>query len=175
MPKNSVDKTIELIAGGDRDALADLYQQVRTQVYSYALSVLKNRADAEDVLSETVMEIWRSAPAYRPQGKPTAWIIAIAKNLCYMKLRERGRASDEPTDYDSIFDPSALTPEDRAVIRAVIESLDENEREVVILHAAVGLKHREIAKLLNAPLSTVLSRYQRAIGKLRKTLNDEKR
>ena len=175
MPNNSVDKTIELIANGDKGALADLYGQAKTQVYSYALSVLKNRSDAEDALSETFLEIWRCAPAYRPKGKPMAWIITITKNLCYMKLRERRKFSDEPADFDSLVDQSALSPEDRATIFAVIEDLDEAEREVIILHAIVGLKHREIAKILSAPLSTVLSRYQRAIGKLKKTLNDEKR
>ena len=173
MPKDiydMLDEEIRSIAGGDKSALAALYHHVRTPVYTYSLSILKDRSEAEDALHDTVLEIWRSAPGYKSIGKPMGWVIAIARSICLMKLRERQRLADEPPDAAYLADDGDLTAEDITVIRACMETLGEDEREVVILHAVSGLRHRDIAATLDQPLSTVLSRYNRAIKKLRKTL-----
>lgn len=166
---------ISKIANGDKKALADLYDCISASVYSYALSVLKNCHDAEDVLSDTVLDIWRSAPNYRSMGRPMGWVMTIARNLCMMSLRRRSRISEEPSDdyYDCIPDRERLTAEDKTVIRACIESLGDDEREIVILHTVAGLKHREISAMLKLPPSTVRSKYNRAIGKLKKMMRGE--
>lgn len=161
-----LDAQIAAIGRGDMSALAALYRGVCSGVYSYALSVLKNRHDAEDVLQDTFLEISRSAESYKSMGKPMAWIITIARNLCLMRLRERQRYSDTPIEDITAAD-TAASPEDMAMIRTVIESLGDDEREIIILHALSGLKHREIAQILDMPLSTVLSKYQRTVKKLK--------
>lgn len=168
-----LDEQIAKIADGDKSALAVLYNCISVPVYSYALSVLKNRSDAEDVLHDTMLEVWRSAPGYQSMGKPMAWIITIARSLCLMNLRRKSRFSDEPLE-TAVYMPEneELTSEDKIVIRKCIETLGDSEREIVILHAVSGFKHREIAEILGLPLSTVLSKYNRAIKKLRKTLSD---
>lgn len=169
-----LDEQIAKIADGDKSALAVLYDCISVSVYSYALSVLKNRSDAEDVLQDTLLEIWRSAPGYRQMGKPVAWVITIARSLCLMNLRRKNRFSDEPFE-TAVYMPEneGMTCEDKIVIRTCMETLGDVEREIVIMHAVSGLKHREIAEVLNMPLSTVLSKYNRAIKKLRKTLSDD--
>ena len=90
-----------------------------------------------------------------------------------MNLRRKSRFSDEPLE-TAVYMPEneELTSEDKIVIRKCIETLGDSEREIVILHAVSGFKHREIAEILGLPLSTVLSKYNRAIKKLRKTLSD---
>lgn len=167
MPKDALDELILKLAVGDRSALDGVYMFARTPVYSYALSLLKSTHDAEDVLQDTLLEVWRSAPRYKSMGKPMAWIITIARSFCLKKLGEvRTLTLDE---VENVVSDSPLPSEDAAVIRACMEKLCEDEREIILLHAA-GLKHREIAKILNRPLSTVLSRYQRAVKKLQKEL-----
>lgn len=166
-----LDVQISRIANGDKSALADLYHCVYVSVYSYSLSILKSRQDAQDVLQDTFLDIWRSAPNYKSLGKPMAWIITIAQKRCTDILRTRLRFSDEMPNITDNGD--GLTSEDKLLIHTCIETLEEKERQVVILHAISGLKHREISKILNIPLSTALSRYNRAIKKIRKTLEGE--
>ena len=73
-----LDNWIAAIAGGDTDALAHLYQETSASVYAYALSVLKNSHDAEDVLQDCYLSVWTAADSYRSSGKPMAWILTIA-------------------------------------------------------------------------------------------------
>ena len=169
-----LDEQIKSVAAGDKSALAALYQCAKTPIYAYALSIVKTRHDAEDVLQDVLLEIWRSAPTYVSMGKPMAWIITITRSICLMKLRARSRTAEEPLDLAVLEDKASneLNPEDRMVIKSCLEGLSESEREMVILHAVSGLKHREIADILGLPLSTVLSKYNRAIKKLRKTLQE---
>ena len=66
------------LAGGDQEALAELYHRTRTSVYGLALSYLKNRHDAEDVTQDAFVRAWENAHQYRPQGTPLAWLLTIA-------------------------------------------------------------------------------------------------
>ena len=145
------------LAGGDQEALAELYHRTRTSVYGLALSYLKNQHDAEDVTQDAFVRAWENAHQYRPQGTPLAWLLTIARNLALMKLRERGRTQD-------------MAVEDRQVLDAALTALADDERQIVLLHAVTGWKHREIAGLLELPLSTVLSKYRRALLKLKTKL-----
>jgi len=70
-------------------------------------------------------------------------------------------------------DRAEMDSEDRLVVSACLSELSDEERQAVVLHAVAGLKHREIAKLMNVPLSTELSKYNRALEKLKKTLSKE--
>ncbi len=95
-----------------------------------------------------------------------AWVITIARNLCRMNLRKRSKFSEESVEDMILTDLSEPSPEDSTIIKACFGILGERKREVVIMHAAAGLKHREIAEILKLPLSTVISRYNRAVKKL---------
>ena len=86
------------LAAGNRDSLAALYHRTRAAVYGLALSYLKNGHDAEDVTQDTFVRAWDKADQYRPQGKPLGWLLAIARNLALMKLRDRGKSQDLPED-----------------------------------------------------------------------------
>lgn len=165
------------LAQGDQEALGELYHRARAAVYGLALSYLKHAHDAEDVTQDTFVRVWENAPRYQPQGTPLAWVLAVARNLALMKLRERGRTQDlEPEAWDRLAgDNPLVTAEDRQVLRAALEGLSDQERQVVILHAVTGWKHREIAQLLELPLATVLSKYRRALQKLKNTLEGGER
>ena len=153
---------------GDKDALADLYSRTRPAVYGFALSIVKNAHDAEDILHDACLQVWNAAGGYRRQGKPMAWVLTITRNLAISRLREHGRTEPLVQEdwQDRLADNPAVTHEDRMMLEAVLSALSDEERQIVTLHALTGLRHREIAALLGLPLPTVLSKYSRALKKL---------
>ena len=161
------------VAAGDRDALGALYHRTRAAVYGLALSYLKRQADAEDVTQNTFLQAWEHAGQYRGTGKALAWLLTIARNLSLMALRRRKDEDLPPEDWAAIPDKPALSLEDRHLLSVVMNTLEEQERPIVLLHAVPGLKHREIAALLELPLSTVLSKYHRSLKKLRQQLEGD--
>lgn len=163
------------LAAGDRESLAQLYHRTRAAVYGLALSILGSGHDAEDVTQDTYVTAWEKCHLYRPQGTPMAWLLTITRNLARMKLRDRGRTQDlgEEQWHAIPAQSPSVTPEDRAVLEAALSILSDQERQIVMLHAAAGLKHREIVKLLELPLPTVLSKYRRALSKLKNKLEGD--
>lgn len=169
-----IENCIIKIAAGDQEALAQLYEQTHTAVYGFALSILKNRSDAEDVLQDAYLQIWNSSGSYVPEGKPLAWIFTVTRNLARMRLREQARTvTIAPEDWQTLFDGQPEADQtDRLVLTSLLELLSDEERQIVMLHAMTGLKHREIADLLNLKLPTVLSKYRRALKKLQGALKE---
>lgn len=173
--RRELDELLSGVAAGDREALAQLYRRTRTAVYGLALSYVKNAHDAQDVTQDTFVRVWDSAYQYKPQGSPMGWLLAVARNLALMKLRQGSRQEQlEDEEWDAIpAESPAVTPEDRQVLQQAMAVLTDEERQVVMLHAVTGLKHREIAHLLEMPLATVLSKYHRALKKLRVQLEGD--
>lgn len=167
-----LDEYILDMAAGDSSALAALYEEASPAVFGFALSILKNRQDAEDVLQDCFISAYGGAGGYSSRGKPMAWLLTIARNRCMQKLRERKRTSDIPEeDWERYLESlDRVTPEDKIVLSECMRTLTDEERQIVVLHAVGGFKHREIAELTELPLPTVLSKYSRAIKKLRKHL-----
>ncbi len=170
-----IEELIFAISRVDSSALAELYEKTKDAVYAYALSFLKSSYDAEDVLHDLYVSIWRSAAQYRARGKPMAWILTITRNLCMSKFRAQKRISDLPEeDWEPYLSANdSISIEDRLVLEACMKQLSREESEIIMLHAVSGVKHRDIAELMNFPLSTVLSKYHRALKKLRAILEKE--
>lgn len=162
---------IERIGQDDPDAFARFYRETERALYAYALSVTKHHEDALDVMQDTYLKVRASAHLYKPQGKPMAWVFTIAKNLARDRFRQQNRFTDteQPIEDDLRFSYE-VDATDRLVLEKVLETLTEEEREIVLLFAVQGYKHKEIAEALDLPLNTVLSKYRRALGKLRKEL-----
>ncbi|MCI9533300.1 MAG: RNA polymerase sigma factor [Lachnospiraceae bacterium] len=172
------EELLKQVGTGDEDAFRQLYHNTDRTVYSFILSILKNPQDAEEVMQETYLKIWTSAASYHSQGKPLAWIFTIARNLCYMRFRDQKRQADMGLDDLNGEETGELclpleNLADAMVLRSALEILKEDERQIVLLHASAGLKHREIASNLQMPLATVLSKYNRAIKKLKQYLREE--
>lgn len=174
--KRELEDLLTAIAAGDREALGTLYRRTRGPVYAMALSVLGDPQEAQDVTQDVFVRVWEGASGYRRQGTPMAWILTVARNLALMsRRREERRAELTPEEWAAIpaSEPS-LSREDSQLLREALARLGEEERQVIFLHALSGLKHREIAALLDLPLSTVLSKYQRGLKKLRIQIEGEK-
>lgn len=157
------------MSNGDTEALAKVYNMTRISVYGFILSILKNKHDAEDVLQDTYIRLYQSSSTYQAKGKPMAYLFIIAKNLCLMKLRNDKKMVDiEEWDWESIIsEQPGVTVEDKIVLNTARKILSNEENQIVMLYTTAGLKHREIADLLQLPLATVISKYHRAIKKLK--------
>jgi len=167
------DNLILRMAAGDGNAFSDFYQKTSSAVYGFALSILKNREDAEDVMHDTYLHAYRGAVSYTPKGKPLSWVMTIVRNLSYNRLRA-GNICEDISQYENIvsIDDTDRTV-DRLVLEKAMEVLTFEERQIVILHALTGMKHREIAELMDMPIGTVLSKYNRSLKKIRDSLDDE--
>ena len=163
------------IASGEREALAELYQRTRSAVYGLALSYLKNAQDAQDLTQDVYVQVWDRAEQYRLTGSPMGWLLAVCRNLCLMRLRREERhAALSEEEWDAIpARECGLDADERALLQGALASLTDEERRVVLLHAVTGLKHREIAALLELSLPTVLSKYHRALKKMRSFLEGD--
>ena len=127
------------------------------------MSMASTPADAEDVLHDTYLAVYSSAESYTAKGKPMAWIMTIAKNLARMRMRKARRQLDIADDDWGRYlaAKSEVSSDERVLLQTAMKILSDDE------HAVAGVKHREIAAILDMPTATVLSKYSRAIKKLR--------
>lgn len=162
----------ERIGDEDSKALEELYIKTERTMYAYVLSLVKDHEQALDIVQETYLKIRTSAHLYKPMGKPLAWMFTIAKNLYFSRLRVEKRYSNyEYEEIENSIDFSYVTNKvDKIVLESAMKILSTEEREIVMLYVVSGMKHREIAKNLDLPLPTSLSKYYRAIKKLKKYL-----
>lgn len=173
--RRELDGLLLRVGQGDRDAFARLYALTRGAVYALALSLLRDCQEAQDVSQDTFVKVWESAPGYQSQGSPMAWLLTIARNLARSRLRQGGRQVKLDEEEWNALPASlpAVTSEDRVALQEALAGLGAEERQIVLLHAVSGLKHREIALLLELPLSTVLSKYHRGLKKLKIMMRGE--
>ncbi len=172
-----LDELIVKVGEGDTDAFAKLYHMTDSSVFAFALSILKNEHDAQDVMQETYIRIRESAARFSGEGHAMTWIMTITKNLALMHLRSAGKSvsSDAEIMEETLSDTSGniqQNSENRLLLDAALNILTDTQRQIVMLHAVSGLKHREIADLLDMPLATVLSHYSRSLSKLKKFLEE---
>ncbi len=165
-----LEKYLKEIAQDNMTSLRLLYEETSAGIYSFTLSMLKNREDAEDALQDVYLSIHKSAHLYTPMGRPMEWIMTVTRNICISKLRERKKLrpldeQDEPAEY-----PGLVRSEDRILLSEALKQLSDDERKIVILRTSADLKHKEIATVLGMPAATVRSKYRRAIKKLRQYL-----
>lgn len=157
------------IANDDIEALHKLYELINKSVYSFALSILRNHDDALEVMQDTFVSVYNNADRYENKDKPMAWILTITRNLSYMKLRKSKKA----TDIEDLEFVSMDNHDDKIFIKHLLDKLTKEEREIVILHIVNGFKFHEIARLLNLKLSTTLSKYHRAIKRIKEIVKEE--
>ena len=150
---------------GDATAFAGLYQQIYADLYRFALYTLKNKNDAEDVVSETVVDAFASIGKLHQAEKFKGWIFRILYNKCKDKLREYTKKDIElPEDYREI--PAEEKIEDGVVMRTLFFELSEEDRLIISMHLFAGYTSKEIAKLLGINENTVRSKESRALKKL---------
>ena len=171
------DELIFSLARGNREALKIIYEKSINALYAYVLSLTKNKYDTEDVLQETYVSIAENAASYHGGNKAMAWIFRVAKNFTLMHFRkEKNKESIHEVEeaVDAKYSFSFVENADhRMLLESAMEILEEEERQILFLHAVAGWKNREIAEYLGKNLNTVLSKYQRSIKKLQEHLGKD--
>lgn len=163
MDNKEIDQLILKIPHTD-NAFHELYTKTKTIVFAYIMSIIKNYDDSSDILQEVYIKIYLAAKNYESQRKPLAWIFTIARNESYLFLR-RKQSNLEYDDQLSL--PQNIDFDTKLLLEELFKILNDLERQVIIMHSLWGLKHFEIAQLLEIPISTSLSNYHRGIKKMK--------
>ncbi len=167
MDEGLLDNLMKEVARGSARAFERLYEGMKRGVFALAYSYLRNYEDAEDAVQETFLTVKRKAQLYRMGTNARAWIFQIAKNVALDELRRRKRRMEAP----SLKDEGVETP--LPFLDELTARLSEEEREIVLMHAVWGYKHKEIAEEKGLPLGTVTWKYNEAIKKLRKEQEEQ--
>lgn len=173
--ENYIDERLfKRIGANDMEALDELYRLTERTLYAYILSIVKNHHETLDIMQETYLKVMSAAHLYKPMGKPLAWMFTIAKNLHLSRIRKTKREIN--MDSLEVEDDARFSyisdNEDKIVLEAALDILTEEERQIILLYAVSGLKHREIADSIGLKLSTTLSKYHRALKKIRDYLSE---
>lgn len=167
------DKLIKRVAKNDSIAFEELYNESSGAVFGLAMSILSNKQDADDVVQDTYISVYHNAKKYKGKGKAMAWIFTIARNHALQRIRENKKNST--VDLDETYnigtdDNIEETIQKEQLVDLVLQVLNEDERQIVVMHAMSDIKHKDIARIMELPLSTVLSKYRRALQKLKKEM-----
>ena len=174
---------IARIGRGDQSAFDALYDRLSGPLYSLALRMLGDAADAQEALQDVFLQIWSRAGAYDPQQSSVfSWSVLLTRSRVIDRLRARGRRlrvlvdiEEDPTEAadastaESVAD--TVNKDDEAVrVRSILNNLPSEQREVIELAFFTDLTHHEIATRLGQPLGTVKARIRRGLLKLRERL-----
>jgi RNA polymerase sigma-70 factor (ECF subfamily) len=170
------------IGTGDVQAVGELYDRYSAILMPLALRIVRDRAEAEDVLHDAFMAVGERAGQYSVErGTVAAWLVTLVRNLAIDRMRRRDRRgalardviAHEPAQRPP--DPEALTADasERAKIRRALGALPEAQRQTLEVAFFEGLSYPEIAARENVPLGTIKSRAARALASLREALEKE--
>lgn len=161
------------ISDGNTHAVTVIYERMGRQILSLGRAVTGSQSSGEDVLQETVLKIIENIHTYRKDGNAKAWIMAIARNTAIdMKKRSSRLGTDSDTDRSELeggreYDFSSTKQSEIMDVMSALSRLDDTDREIVVMKAMSGLKHKDIAKLLGITVDASKKRYRRALEKLR--------
>lgn len=164
------------VAGGDRDAFAEVYDAVAPKVLGVTRAVLRNPSQAEEVAQEVMVELWRQAARFDPEaGSVGAWAATIAHRRAVDRVRsvrsredreDRVAAGENRTAYDDVSE-QVLQHEDETRVRAALGGLTDLQREAVVLAYWGGRTSTEISQRLGVPVPTVKTRLRDGLTRLR--------
>ena len=166
---------VRKIAQGEESALAALYGEVGKDVFTFALSILKNYHDAEDVMQEVFLKIQSHAPACLTFKSVNGWIVSVTKNTALDLIRKKKRdvVDEELAKTAMDTDGTSSLAQHSIFINEMFQELTDQERPIVVLHLLSDLTHKSIAEALDLPLTTVKWRYRKAILHLEKVWERE--
>ncbi|MDX6695891.1 MAG: hypothetical protein QOF02_3494 [Blastocatellia bacterium] len=169
------------IAGGDEEALAALYDNYKSILFSLILRILHSQSEAEDILQDVFIQVWQKAANFdEERGRPFTWLVTLARSRAIDRLRQLGSRERTATEAsraapeewtDAVED--AIKSEEGAVVRKALAELPEEQRRALLMAYYEGLTQTEIADKLNAPLGTVKTRMRSGMIKLRELLGDQ--
>ena len=168
---------------GENEAFDQIVRRWEKMVYSLAWRMLGNREDAQDVVQETFLSVYKSASSLRDPGSFPTWLYQIALNHCRARMRDRAStltlnaspssSSNEEEEFPAIASPArnggdALETID--IIRKALAGLSEDHRTAIVLKEYLGLSLEELASVMDCPLSTAKSRLYHGLRGVQRNL-----
>lgn len=174
---------VRKVAQGDRTAFGHLFDRYSQLALNLASRVLNERQEAEDVVQEVFLQLWREAASYRQErGKVSSWIVAIARSRAIDKLRSRKarRLFDPAGESEEMQDLAEQLPDptfrqedldNQLLVRKAFGSLAVDQRVAIEMAYYEGMSQSEIAEALREPLGTIKTRIRSGLLKLKQALS----
>ncbi|MER6540683.1 sigma-70 family RNA polymerase sigma factor [Streptomyces sp. 900105755] len=174
-----LEELVGRVALGDEDAFAAVYDAVAGSVLGVARAVLRDQAQSEEVAQEVLVEVWRTAPRFRPErGTAVNWILTLAHRRAVDRVRsvEAATARDHKAallertpEFDEVTEQVEARLE-REQVRRCLRTLTEIQRQAVTLAYYRGLTYGQVAEALTLPLGTAKTRLRDGLIRLRDCL-----
>jgi RNA polymerase sigma-70 factor (ECF subfamily) len=166
------------IAAGNEEAFRLLVVRWERDVQRFLIHMLGSVEEAEDLVQDTFVQVFRKAASYRPAGMFKSWLFKIAGNLARSRLRRRKILSWVP--FDPVFhdtggsgrDPESNLEQDQlaAAVQGALDRLPGRQKEAMVLHRFQGMRYQEVATAMGTSVAGVESLIQRALAALRSDL-----
>lgn len=175
MDKKLIDTYLISLKNGNDNAFDEIYNLTKKGVFSVALGIVKNYQVAEDIMQDVFIKVKQKINFYKEGTNGYAWILTIARNLSineYNKLSRSEVVDFQENEYLTETNDN-LESVNMPIFKIAKKVLNQSELQIVLLYSVDGYKHREIAKIMNKPLGSVLWSYNNAMKKLKKELSKE--
>jgi RNA polymerase sigma factor (sigma-70 family) len=174
----ALERLLSRTGQGDSRAFAELYERTSARLFGICLRMLRDRQEAEDVLQEVFVTVWRRARDFDSAlAAATTWLITLARNKAIDRLRQhRARLPLQPLDFDTLADErdgppaAAQASQDYGRLRGCLERLEPQDRHSIREAFFCGATYKEMAERHQVPLGTMKSRIRRALAQLRACL-----
>jgi RNA polymerase sigma factor (sigma-70 family) len=175
---DTLEQLLVRVAMRDRAAFAQLYEQTAARLFGLCRRLMADRGEAEDVLQEAFVSVWRRADRYDPSlGSASTWLTAVVRNRAIDRLRQRREATNaEPLDFERLPDPSdgpaahAMASADYLRLQRCLAQLEPKYSRSVRAAFFTGATYKELAERGQVPLATMKSWIRRALLQLRTCL-----
>jgi RNA polymerase sigma-70 factor (ECF subfamily) len=162
------DDYVDALIEKSEDAFEYIYHETKHSVYALIVSIVKSRVLAEDIMQETYIKMISSIKQYQKGRNFKTWLLTIARNLAIDEYRKKQKETlIDITEQEFIFPSVHASGEESLLIRELLQLMTDEERQVFLLHVVDDIKHKEIAKIMNKPLGTILWLYQKALKKVK--------
>jgi len=165
-----IDEIIEELRQKNCTSFDLFYNLTKNQVFYAIIVIIKDQSLAEDLMQDTYMKFLEKIDHYKNGSNVVAYLATIGRNLAINSYNRRKKEVRSEDIFETIAAPEVV--EENEDIFKILELLNEDEKEIVVLHVINDLKFREIAVIIKKPLGTVLWIYNKAIKKLREKVGD---
>lgn len=168
MNAKELEKLVERYRNGEQELFDEIYYETQKCVYLSISTIIKDKSTIEDLMQDVYIKAINNLGSYKAGTNFSAWISTIARNhaINYYRRKKRETLVDE-IDEEYLF----TTNDNRdSILNKALSILNDEERDIIMYHIVLNFKFKDIANMLNIPLSTAFFIYKKALGKIKKEL-----